>query len=83
MTEEEIQKEEVEHLKKLGQIWRAKYVEMFGYKEPLYGTCIFESHRRDRERIAKICVEQGKTATELGLYPTEHDVEAEKRGLLI
>ena len=56
---------------------------MFGYKEPLYGTCIFESHRRDMERIAKICVEQGKTATELGLYPTEHDVEAEKRGLLI
>ena len=71
MTKEELQKEIVEDEKRNGHVWYAKYIEMFGYEEPLFCPCSFESNWKKLEEIAKECVEKGKTATELGLYPRE------------
>ncbi len=58
----------VESLQESGYKYTAKYVEKYGYLEPLWeAPCIFESHLKEREELAKRCLDAGKTATELGI----------------
>ena len=68
MTEEEIKEMVANDMERHGWHYYAEYIRRFGNREPIVNACIFEGDFERRERIAKQCVEAGKTATELGLY---------------
>ena len=50
-----------------GKPYTAKYIRKYGPNEPLYGVVFTESDTLKSEERAKICIEAGKTATQLGL----------------
>ncbi len=55
----------------------AQYIRKYGPDEPLYGTVFSGADAIKSEERAKLCIEKGKTATELGL---EMNFEGVKHG---
>ncbi len=56
-----------------GCIYWAEYIRKYGYEEPLIhydapGGESVEKRNERAEKAAKLCIEAGKTATEMGLY---------------